>query len=346
LLRNSVASRLPLSPQQCGGFSQAIAGSAGWRLTMTGNGQSESFLELGRLGNNEWWRYLLGFLLILGSYLVGNVICLGTLVVANGGMHFSVDRAGRLAGLNPIVFFVSMHSVFVCLLLGTWLAVRFLNRRPFLSLITCAKRVNLRPVLFGFAVWTGLDALYLLAAWLIFPGSYQFTLRLPQFLYFIPLVLLLTPIQSLAEEIIFRGYLLQAFGSVVRNPWLAATVNGVLFMLPHLWTPGLPQLHVMAFYFFLMGFLLAIVTVRSNSLEIAFGSHVANNMFAFLVVSCPSSYIMTSSMFTCTELRPLFELATLMIAGMVFYFLVVRFVCPQDAGAPGRAGRPRPGVSA
>ena len=46
-------------------------------------------------------------------------------------------------------------------------------------------------------------------------------------------VLLTTPLQAAGEEYVFRGYLLQAFGSLSGNKWVAIGGTGVLFALAH-----------------------------------------------------------------------------------------------------------------
>ena len=46
-------------------------------------------------------------------------------------------------------------------------------------------------------------------------------------------VLLTTPLQAAGEEYLFRGYLLQAVGSLFGNKWVAIGTTGLLFALAH-----------------------------------------------------------------------------------------------------------------
>ena len=166
---------------------------------------------------------------------------------------------------------------------------------------------------------------------LLFPGTVQFCFQLSEFCRFLPFVLLLTPMQCLSEELVFRGYVLQGTAPLVRNAWLLAGLNGFLFMLPHLWNPGVQDdFIVMALYYFSVGFLLAILTIRTNSLELAIGTHVGTNLSCALVTNYAKSPFHTSPILMCTQMMPKYELAAFIVFGLILYWLVVKFICPSD----------------
>ncbi|QEO10266.1 CPBP family intramembrane glutamic endopeptidase [Protaetiibacter larvae] len=89
------------------------------------------------------------------------------------------------------------------------------------------------------------------------------------------LVVLLAPLQSAAEEYIFRGLAMQAIGAWVRPVWVAIVVSTVIFTAGHvqyeLW--GMLSVAVMG-----AGF--AIVTWRTGGLEAAIALHVINNVLS------------------------------------------------------------------
>jgi membrane protease YdiL (CAAX protease family) len=58
-----------------------------------------------------------------------------------------------------------------------------------------------------------------------------------RFCFSCPSSWLLTSIQASAEELLFRGYLLQGTGLVTRRTVLLTVVNGVLFAVLHLSNP-------------------------------------------------------------------------------------------------------------
>ncbi|MFG3490214.1 lysostaphin resistance A-like protein [Streptomyces sp. NPDC094447] len=86
----------------------------------------------------------------------------------------------------------------------------------------------------------------------------------------------LVPFQAAAEEVVFRGWLVQFAGGILRTPWPGIAVSSVLFALAH----GYGQLS---------GFLLlcysaawwAWLTVRTGGLEAVIAVHTVNNLIAF-----------------------------------------------------------------
>ena len=55
----------------------------------------------------------------------------------------------------------------------------------------------------------------------------------PGFWGFLMVILLTSPLQAAAEEIFFRGYLMQALGSLVARPWFGVVVSALVFALLH-----------------------------------------------------------------------------------------------------------------
>ncbi|MBO9520111.1 MAG: CPBP family intramembrane metalloprotease [Nocardioidaceae bacterium] len=89
-------------------------------------------------------------------------------------------------------------------------------------------------------------------------------------------VLLTTPLQAIGEEYAFRGYLLQAFGSLTRQPWFGIGLSAALFALAH-GAQNLPLfLDRLAF-----GLMAGYVVYRTGGLEAGIALHVWNNLVAF-----------------------------------------------------------------
>lgn len=86
------------------------------------------------------------------------------------------------------------------------------------------------------------------------------------------LVLLLTPLQSAAEEYVFRGYILQLVGSWTRFAWIPVVVSVPIFASGHeynLW--GLVDVG-------LFGLMAAILVIRTGGLEAGIAAHAFNNI--------------------------------------------------------------------
>ena len=89
-------------------------------------------------------------------------------------------------------------------------------------------------------------------------------------------VLLTTPLQAAGEEYVFRGYLLQALGSLFSNRWVAIGATGLLFALAH----GV-QNFPLFFDRLSFGVIAAWLVIRTGGLEAGIALHVLNNFLAF-----------------------------------------------------------------
>ncbi|MGN6721029.1 MAG: lysostaphin resistance A-like protein [Marmoricola sp.] len=93
---------------------------------------------------------------------------------------------------------------------------------------------------------------------------------------FIAVIVFSTPLQAMGEEYAFRGYAMQAFGSLTKSPWFAILLSAVLFTAAH-GTQNVPLL-VDRFAF---GLLAGYLVLRTGGLEAGIALHVLNNLVAF-----------------------------------------------------------------
>ncbi|WP_113698498.1 CPBP family intramembrane glutamic endopeptidase [Nonomuraea lactucae] len=88
-------------------------------------------------------------------------------------------------------------------------------------------------------------------------------------------IVLVVPFQAAAEEYIFRGWVLQAFGAHLRNPVWGIVIGSVVFASLHGYTwVGLIDV-------FSFGVVMGWLAVRTGGLEAPIALHVVNNMVAF-----------------------------------------------------------------
>lgn len=270
--------------------------------------QTERYLDLVRQGKNQWWRYLAAVLVIL---LFGQV--LGTvpfLLLARGGEF------------NDLLNFTALNLGVLVELAGLVIAVRLIHRRSMLSLITPRPAFDWRRAAHGFAAWFLLVAASALIEGWLFPGRYRLSFNADSFFLFAAVVLCLTPLQAATEELLFRGYLMQALGLFIRRPALIAVLSSLLFALPHLANPEVAHGPLLIpLEYLAIGLLLAVVTLRDGRLELAIGIHAANNVFGALVANYEGSVLTTEAIFTAT-LDPAYSLAALLAASAVFYLML------------------------
>jgi len=279
------------------------------------------FIDLAKQGKNNWRRYLLGLALIVSCPMIAAIIAIT--VSASAGYHTYGQTSG--AEKDPIVSLVELSAFDAALIIGILLAVLVIHKRPFLTVITPNLSIDWKKIGKSCGLFFGLVALATLVDYLLNPSTYYFRLNPGRFLIFAPVAVVLVPIQTTAEELLFRGYLLQSIALVTRNRVALVAISGVLFMIPHLANPEVTVgFWSMAFYYFLVGAVLTIMTLRSNSLETAIGIHTSINMFAALVVNYANSALETESIFYCTEIEPVFTIVSFGVIAIVFYLVMFR----------------------
>jgi membrane protease YdiL (CAAX protease family) len=162
---------------------------------------------------------------------------------------------------------------------------------------------------------SGLEALF-------YPGRYVWTQDMQRFIPFVFLALILVPIQTSAEELFFRGYILQGFGLRMRNIWVLSTISGLLFGFPHLLNPEASVNYPLLFlYYFAFGFSLAFITLRDGRLELALGAHAANNLFSVIFANYTITVLPTPSLFTITVLDARYSVSAALIGLVIFTWL-------------------------
>jgi len=274
--------------------------------------QTERYLDLARQGRNAWWRYALGVFTIAFFWLVLGYV--PYLLLVGAGVR---DQLLEYLAVNFSIFMM---------LAGLVLTVKVIHRRPLLSLVTPETRVAWRRIGQAAVAWCAIAAVIVVIEHALYAERYYLSFNPERFFLFLVLVLILTPIQTTTEELVFRGYALQGFGLLTRRPALVAVASSVVFTVPHLLNPEVDQ-HgalIMAANYFAIGMLLATITLRDGRLELAIGLHAVNNVFLALVANYEGSALTTESIFTARELDPVYALVTLIIGALIFHWWIFR----------------------
>jgi membrane protease YdiL (CAAX protease family) len=284
----------------------------------------KNFLDLAQQGENAWWRYLLSFFIILFGWL-GLSIVLGVLLVLavtydNDPKTFIDLEVGQIVGVDPLIILLISLLGSVALVVSLFVTVRFVHQRPILSLITPQPHFDWKRFALGFGFFLLLVAVVSLVEAMLYPGRYQLTFNANEFLKFLPVLLIFLPFQSAAEELLFRGYLMQSIGLITRRSFIPAVISSLTFMLLHLANPEVSvNFILLPAYYFGVGLLLALVTLKDNRLELAIGAHVATNLYAGLLANYTNSVLSTPAIFTVAKLDATYTLVSFIVIGIIFY---------------------------
>jgi membrane protease YdiL (CAAX protease family) len=133
-----------------------------------------------------------------------------------------------------------------------------------------------------------LAMLALMLGYALEPQQYQFPARSLGHALWIALALGVIFVQSLGEEVLFRGYLLRAWGAVIpfRLPVTAAVI--AIFVTGHLWNEDLQRDLLLNVIYFVVGEIIAYaVLFRTQNLAASAGLHWMNNVLALVTPTVP-----------------------------------------------------------
>lgn len=232
---------------------------------------------------HRWWTPLLVGGLATLTYLAVGVLVVVALLAADALLKVRLgQRSIGLDMTDPATFTFGFASI-ALMLPVVLLARRLLAPRPLGLLSSVAGRLRWRWL--GQGLWrVGLVSLLSFALQLFALGPlagagvavYQ---PRPWAWLFLVMAVLLVPLQSAAEEYVFRGYLMQAIGSWLKHPGFAILLPVPLFVVGHdynLWG----QLDITIFAL-AAGWL----AWRTGGLEAPIALHVVNNSLFTVMVA-------------------------------------------------------------
>lgn len=239
-----------------------------------------------RTWDYRWWKPLVGIVvLVFGGMVVMPLVLMPVLAAAvavEGGPGSFLDRFLDAASLKDVTpaSMLYLNLTLASLTLIAMGIVRFLHRlRPrWLSSVMPGMRWRFFFACFGLAI-VALVASVVMGALLptdpnnLGGGANKIT---GQLIAVGVVILLTTPLQALGEEYAFRGYLMQAFGSLTRSRFAAVGITSLLFALAH-GTQNFP----LFFDRFAFGVMAGLTVVVVGGLEAGIALHILNNLVAF-----------------------------------------------------------------
>jgi membrane protease YdiL (CAAX protease family) len=291
------------------------------------------YLDAVHQGRNEWWRYILSIALILILWLIiGSipVFLFGAFLLMDGNPDSKLTALG-FSGVSPLMAMFVILSSYLFFFAAIFIAVRFIHKRPFRSLVTSQIKVNWRRLFAGFSFWFIIAGLVSIFEAILYPSRYVFSFDPNKFVLFAFFAILLIPIQASCEELFFRGYLMQGLGLSIRGIIILPMVSGLIFGVLHLANPemSVPSgAWMLGVSYFLVGFFAGVITLLDGGLELALGLHIANNLYTALVVNTTVSALASESYFKVNEIDPLYGLISLII-GMVIFYLLAFIIFPR-----------------
>lgn len=314
------------------------------------------FLQKAATGENQWWRYLLTFIIVLLGIILGQLPL--TYLVETRVSQFGLTSAEKMQmasslDLRPIGIGQNLTLLLAMLafaggLIALWLSVVQIHKKPFRLLITPHRSINWRKIFFGFGLWMFLAVAAELVFFAFNPGNYSLRFDFWQFSGLLAISLLILPIQTSFEELIFRGYFMQGISLIAVYRWIPLAVTSIVFGLMHWMNPEVQAFGagLTMIYYIGVGLFLGIVTLMDDSLELAIGIHAATNIFGAVFVTFDDAALQTAALFHVDEVNMPGMLVAFFVSAALFLVIVSRKYHWKDRTKWfGRIERPQPDLA-
>lgn len=264
------------------------------------------------------------FWLLLGSSIIN--------IYSN--VSFNLDKNNIFIN-SELYKYIGANLPFLSMWLGFYFAFKYINNIKFKSLINMDGIIDntlfIKVFLFSFA--------FLVSAVLI--GSFLNLYNLEfikdktvQRLLIIPFTLILTPLQVIGEEILFRAIIVKIFigdydtfknrKNALFLSLLISILVGMVFVIPHLSNPEVNSYFIKAItYYFVFGSLATLSILFTSGLEIAIAIHLANNFVVTFFSTYENSALSSVPLFIKRNESPFatyFEIVCL-----IFLFIIIGY---------------------
>ena len=246
-------------------------------MNTTEKNDIRSYLDWALKGRSAWWLYIIGAFLLYLVLIIGRML-FGAVVGAVFGSLSKSSLAGQL--------FVQ-HLDFVVILIAPFLLAWLLHNRPWWSVAVPKPKLE----------WWKLGTGFLLAfLWLLSSNvinvlfhDVKITVErqdLSVYLPFFITAIFVFLIQTSAEEVVFRGYYMQAVRRFTASPILMIGLSAAAFASVHrlnLESFGWPWYGILVWFF--DGCMLGWLAYRTRSLWMSIGWHWVNNFMLITMIN-------------------------------------------------------------
>lgn len=246
-----------------------------------------NYIDFWSKGRFEVSRVLLTLFLVFLAYFVGSLFLSFDLAINHrsftGLSDGSLKEIALLLGKNRL--FIWMLLPFTLVFFTLLICLTKIHRLPLLAVFTSRKTFDWKRFFIAFTWWsfmvvafTGIELLLHKNFQLVFNAQKFFTLFL--------LSIILLPLQTSSEELIFRGYILQGIKSRTGSILTSILVSGFMFGMMHISNPEIAKIgyHILIYYI-IVGVVLGAIVYYDSGLELSLGFHAANNLITVLLIT-------------------------------------------------------------
>ncbi|WP_435262263.1 CPBP family intramembrane glutamic endopeptidase [Tenacibaculum sp. nBUS_03] len=265
-----------------------------------------NFIQQAYKGENKWYLYILVVCIVFFGWQIIGVMPLAlTAVLHSADISEFTEAANNnfmTLGINKNLFLFMMIVMFAIGLLFLFIGVKFVHKRAVKTIVTSREHIDWKRFWFGFFTWGIISSLVIGIGILLEPESYVWNFNAVPFFTLVAISFLFLPIQTSFEELLFRGYFMQAFGVLVKNRWFPLLITSIAFGLLHGANPEVEKLGPISMVFYIgTGLFFGITTLMDEGTELALGLHAINNIVAAFFVTTDWTVFQTNALFVDTS---------------------------------------------
>ena len=221
---------------------------------------------------------------------------------------------------NLLLLLLLLPSAFS--FLGLWFVVKQIHYRSLISVITSRTKIDFKRFRFAFILWSIISISIFFFEILISPNDYEWNFNFSKFIVLFLISFIMIPVQSILEELIFRGYLMQGFSVFFKNRILPLLITSIIFGLLHILNPEIQKIgYGLLIYYVGTGVFFGIITLMDEGVELSSGFHVSNNLIASLLVTADWTAFETYSIFKFVG-NPYFSKEVLLYVFIVYPLII------------------------
>jgi len=264
------------------------------------------FIQQAYKGNNEWWAYLVTIIILFfGWQFIGVIPLFGTaFYYANDTAEFmaSANDSFTTLGIDSNLYLLLIIVSFLAGLLSLFFGIIKIHKRKVITLITSRDAIDWHRIIYAFTLWAVIGVVIIAIGYFMSPEDYVWNFKPLPFFLLVVISFLFLPIQTSMEELLFRGYLMQGFGTWFKKSFVALILTSVIFGLLHGLNPEVEKLGWISMVYYIgTGLVLGIFTLMDEGTELALGFHAANNIVAAVLVTANWTVFQTDALLVDTS---------------------------------------------
>lgn len=250
------------------------------------------FIDQWQKGKEGIGTYVFTISSVLMALIVGSLVSESLSVKYLGySLQFIPDTINENAVLSLLLI------PFACALIAVVLMIKYVHKRPIASIFTARESIDWKRFFVSFVLWGVVMTIFMFVSKAL-GAPIEWNMNASTFGMLLLISLFIMPLQTIAEEVFFRGLLFQGFGMIFKKSWVSILLTSVLFGWLHGSNPEVLAIgKILLIYYIWTGLFLAVISSMDDGLELAMGYHTVNNVFAAVILTNDWQAFTTDALF-------------------------------------------------